>query len=127
MPQPLDLGPVLLVEVAFHVLQEPTRNERERGLSKVSTGERRLIRTILLASGEWQRAGGSSMISVRRNSQGPLPSLREFWLVHVLLPGHDLDLVAVNGHQRGQLVGHGRQLNVGAVQSRRGDCRSLRR
>ena len=30
VPQPLDLGPVLLVEVAVLVLQEPTRNERGR-------------------------------------------------------------------------------------------------
>ena len=97
---------------------------RERGLSKVSTGERRLIRTILLAARSEQE---EDLDHPRDPLSSFLPSLREFWLVHVLLPGHDLDLVAVHGHQRGQLVGHGRQLNVGAVQSRRGDCRSRRR
>ena len=42
VPQPLDLGPVLPVEVALDILQEPARKERKRAEYRMPTGERKI-------------------------------------------------------------------------------------
>ena len=42
VPQPLDLGPVLPVEVALDVLQEPAWKEKKRSEYRVPTGERKI-------------------------------------------------------------------------------------
>ena len=75
VPQPLDLGPVLPVEVALDVLQEPARKEKKRAEYRMPTGERKID------SNDTARRRRSQSVSelcgrleaAKRAFKGPLP------------------------------------------------------
>ncbi len=98
------------VQIARLVLEKPVRERQGKAGLRSNTVARHANTNSWprLTNVEGERPSFESHPSI-----GVPLSLQQLLLLQVPLPGHLLHLVPVDGHERGQLVGHGRQDQLG--------------